>query len=64
MQPITRTELAAHLGISPRTLNRWLRKEGIKLKPRRISEEDLKIILEAFGIDQRTFFASINSISP
>jgi|GEM_PF-4568492 len=48
-KPITRQELAELLNIHRNTLNRWLQREHIVLKPRLITPDEIKSILIKFG---------------
>jgi hypothetical protein len=46
----TRQEVAREYGISVKTLNRWIKKENLKISPGLIYPNQVRIIYETFGI--------------
>ena len=47
----TRSEIAAQLGMSYSTLNRKLKKKGVKLSPGLLNTKEVKTIYNALGFE-------------
>jgi len=45
----TRQEIAAELGISAKTLNRWITKHGLQLPKGLLCEKYQQLLFDAFG---------------
>lgn len=45
----TRQELAEELGISVRTLYRWIKKEQIEISSKRLSPAEWELVIKKFG---------------
>lgn len=53
VKAITRKQLANQYGVCRRTLNRWLKENGIKLKSGLITPKDQELIRSMIGYTQK-----------